>query len=122
MARPPVNKEAAKDLGARLAKARHVHEKQHGSYALDRVAAEVYRETGVYVPRSTIYNLWHSKVDPHTIALETIIAVGRYLGLEPEELGPVVAGRLALLQALVAGVELRGAGDGNRTRVLSLGS
>lgn len=122
MPRPAVNKEAARDLGTRIAKARKLKEASGGPVATDRVAAEVYAITGVYVPRSTIYNLWHSKVDPHTIALETIIAVGRYLGLEPEELGPVVADRLAQLQALVAGVELLGAGDGNRTRVLSLGS
>jgi hypothetical protein len=81
----------------------------------------VFALTGVYVPRWTIYKLWNGQVDPNTVALETVIAVGRYLGLDPDELGPVIADRVAQFNNLLSG-DLVGAGDGNRTRVLSLGS
>lgn len=54
MPRPAVNKEAARDLGTRIAKARKLKEAGGGPVATDRVAAEVYAITGVYVSRSTI--------------------------------------------------------------------
>ena len=124
MGRPTPDQHAAADLAKRATKARKAWEKKNRAISDERLASEVFRMTGVYCNRGTLGKLWSGKVDPHSVGIETILAVARFLEVEPEEFGPVIAERSRQIAALVNGGELVGvgAGDGNRTRVLSLGS
>lgn len=87
-----------------------------------------WRETNVpdadakFDDRETLRKLWIGKVDPHTVEIETILAIARLLEFEPEAFGPVIAARSRQVVALVGVGELTGvgAGYGNRTRVLTL--
>ena len=111
---------AAADLGRRATKARKSWERQHRHVSDERMAAEIFSQTGVYFNRGTLGKLWSGKVDPHSVGIETILSIAKFLEVDPDEFGPVIAERRRQLAALMFNEDtLAGAGAGGRSSTFS---
>ena len=84
------------------------------------MAAEIFSQTGVYFNRGTLGKLWSGKVDPHSVGIETILSIAKFLEIDPDEFGPVIAERRRQLAALMFNEDtLAGAGAGGRSSTFS---
>lgn len=116
MARPAADLEAAAELGKRARKARDQWVATHGSMSDGRMAAASFRATGIYTTHNAFKKLWAGEMDPHTVGIETILAIARFLEVDPDEFGPVIAERRRQVVALASGeAALAGAGAGGRS-------
>ena len=125
MSRPARNLSAAQDLGDRAVTARDAWFARNGEVSDGRIASAIYGQSGVYMTHAALKKLWAGEMDPNSVMIETILAIARFLEVDPDDFGPVIAQRRRQVAALALGEETPGfvgAGDGNRTRVLSLGS
>jgi hypothetical protein len=100
MPRPTADLESAADLGRRATKARDEWVSRNRPISDDRMAADIFRVTGTYTTRASLQKLWSGEMDPHTVGIETILAIALYLGIDPDDLGPVVAQRRRYVAAL----------------------
>ena len=70
------------DLAKRASKARKTWEARNRHLSDDRPASEIFRMTGVYFNRATLGKLWAGKVDPHSVGIETILAIAHFLRVD----------------------------------------
>jgi len=103
MARPAPNLHAAADLGQRAVSARDRWIAAHGPISDNRMAARILQTTGVYTTHATLRKLWGGEMDPNVVMIDTILAIARFLEVDPDEFGPVIAKRRQQVIALANG-------------------
>ena len=106
MPRPTADLKAAADLGQRAVKARDEWVSRNRPISDDRMAADIYRVTGTYTTRASLLKLWAGDMDPHTVAIETILSIALFLGVDPDDFGPIIAQRRKYVSALASSVPL----------------
>ena len=68
---------------------------------------------GVYMTHAALKKLWAGEMDPNSVMIETIMAIARFLEVDLDDFGPVVARRRRQVFELAGqGLELAAAGSG----------
>ena len=101
MARPPIDSEAAADLGRRLSALKSEYERTSGPLSFDRIARTVESEWSVQISAAYCSRFHRGDNDPRTSSSQHLTALCLFYDVSPSALGSVVSERLAHERALL---------------------
>lgn len=110
MARPPRNALAIEDFGRNMAKLTRTN-----SATPKDIELWAYATQGLRVGQESIRKALHGEIDPTQCAVELLLVLAAYYGVEPRRLGKFAAERIRPVQALSGGTDPHDGGRHKRT-------